>query len=100
MTTGQVIQEANLQVIDLVCDFEVTWSLLRRLPSRGRQPETAMTSQEMMKAKCKPGYWFVNVAPVDGSPDWHEQVEPHRTDGTLFGYTEKEFLAKQYRVAA
>lgn len=56
-----------------------------------------MTSQEMMKAKCKPGYWWVNVAPLDESPDWQAQVAPLKPDDKLFGYDVKEFMAKQYK---
>ena len=56
-----------------------------------------MTSQEMMKATAKPGYWWVNVANVDQPQNWQEQVKPHESRGLLFGYEEKEFLAKQYK---
>lgn len=56
-----------------------------------------MTTQEMMKAKAKPGYWFVNVANVDQPQDWQEQVKPYEASGLLFGYEEKEFMAKQYK---
>ena len=59
-----------------------------------------MTSQEMMKAKAKPGYHFVNVANVanvDQPQDWQEQVKPYEASGLLFGYEEKEFMAKQYK---
>lgn len=61
-----------------------------------------MTTQEMMKAKAKPGYWFVNIAPIDQPQNWVEQVmppdvNPNGYDGKLFGYDEKEFLAKQYK---
>ena len=51
----------------------------------------------MMKAKAKPGYWFVNVANVDQPQDWQEQVKPYESSGLLFGYEEKEFMAKQYK---
>jgi len=55
-----------------------------------------MTSQEMMKAKLKPGYWFVNVAPLGEKPIWTEQVAPH-TSTHLFGYEPSKLLAKQYK---
>lgn len=56
-----------------------------------------MTSQEMMHTPCKPGYWWQNVAAIGQAPDWRMVVAPHSTDGKLFGYEEKAFLAKQYR---
>jgi hypothetical protein len=62
-----------------------------------------MTSQEMMKAKAKPGYWFVNIAAVDQPQNWQEQVMPDSESDPnygiqkLFGYETKAFMAKQYR---
>jgi hypothetical protein len=59
-----------------------------------------MTSQEMMKAKAKPGYWFVNVAPLGDEPDWIEQRVPYfdpLADRKLFGYDAKEFMQRQYK---
>lgn len=56
-----------------------------------------MNSQEMMKSKAKPGYWFVNIAKLDEQPNWQEQVKPYETRGTIFGYDQAEFLAKQYK---
>ena len=56
-----------------------------------------MTSQEMMRTPCKPGYWWQNIAAIDQAPNWQMVVVPHSTDGKLFGYEEKAFLAKQYR---
>lgn len=57
-----------------------------------------MTSQEMMKATAKPGYWWRNIAAIDEQPNWVEEVAPHQTEpGLLFGYPEKGFLAKQYK---
>lgn len=68
-----------------------------------------MTSQEMLKhppiGKDK---IFVNVAVVDESPNWQVQNKPADWDiagnpnsdmykNKLFGYDEKEFLAKQYK---
>ena len=55
-----------------------------------------MTSQEMMRAKAPPGYWFVNVARIDADPDWVLQVMPPEENNLLFGYEQKEFLQKQY----
>lgn len=60
-----------------------------------------MTSKESRVYVCKPGYWLVNVAPLGETPDWQEQVMPPTQDPnakqTLFGYEEREFLAKQYK---
>lgn len=56
-----------------------------------------MTTQEMMKATAKPGYWFYNVANVDETPDWREQVKPPETNDLIFGYTPTALLAKQYK---
>ena len=59
-----------------------------------------MTSQEMFKApSLKPGYWFVNVAPLGSVPKWEIQVEQpaYGVGGKIFGYPEDEFLAKQYK---
>lgn len=56
-----------------------------------------MTSQEMMRADAKPGYWWVNVSPIDEPQNWEQQVAPLQPDNKLFGYGESEFLAKQYR---
>jgi hypothetical protein len=64
-----------------------------------------MTSQEMFKAKAKPGYCWVNVAALGEAPDWQEQVSPHGAMSdpnagirTLFGYDTQEFMARQYDV--
>lgn len=56
-----------------------------------------MTSQEMMRAKAKPGYWFINVAKIDQEPDWQERIKTPEPSNTLFGYDVAEFMAKQYR---
>jgi hypothetical protein len=56
-----------------------------------------MTSEEMMKAKHKPGYWWVNVAPLGSKPNWQEQVKPVSQAGKIFGYDAAEFMAKQYK---
>ena len=56
-----------------------------------------MTTKEMFKTPCKPGYWFVNVARVDESPRWVQQPKPVDTTGTLFGYEARAFMARQYR---
>lgn len=55
-----------------------------------------MTSQQMMHSKCKPGYWFVNVAKVNEPQDWKVQPIPHKIE-SLFGYAPKVLLAKQYK---
>jgi len=51
----------------------------------------------MMRATAKPGYWFVNVAPLGSAPNWVSQVAPIAESGLLFGYEQKEFLQKQYK---
>lgn len=61
-----------------------------------------MTSQELRHAPpLAPGYWYVNVARVDQTPDWRVQPKPPggspNDEPTLFGYDAKEFMAKQYR---
>lgn len=56
-----------------------------------------MTSQEAMKYTCKPGYWLWNVAKVDETPNWQEQVKPYESLDTLFGYDRAMFMAKQYK---
>ena len=56
-----------------------------------------MTTQEMMRARAKPGYWWVNVAKIDEAPDWVEQVKPHESN-LLFGYEPEVLMAKQYKV--
>jgi hypothetical protein len=56
-----------------------------------------MTSQEMMRATAKPGYWFVNVANVDEPQNWQEQIQPYDSGDTIFGYDRKEFMARQYK---
>jgi len=56
-----------------------------------------MTSQEMMRTKLPPGYWFWNVSLNGEKPDWRIQPMPPENRELLFGYPEKEFLAKQYR---
>lgn len=42
-----------------------------------------MTSKQMMKAKCPPGHWFVNIAPLGSKPNW--QVKPAPPRPKLFG---------------
>lgn len=56
-----------------------------------------MTSQEMMKEKCKPGYWFENVAKVGKPQNWIQVPIPHSSQGTIFDYEEKAFLNRQYK---
>ena len=67
-----------------------------------------MTSQEMMKALCPAGFIFSNVANVDEPQNWVLQEKPKNWDdegnpnhpvhdNKLFGYSEKEFMAKQYK---
>jgi len=56
-----------------------------------------MNSKQMMKTTAKPGYIWNNIAPLGEKPDWIEAVEIPNNDGKLFGYDEKEFLAKQYK---
>ena len=48
----------------------------------------------------KPGYCWENVAPLGADPVWREVVAPWSLTpktGTLFGYGERAFLAKQYK---
>lgn len=59
-----------------------------------------MSTQEMMRARHRPGYWWINVAALGEAPDWREQVAPLQADDRLFGYERDEFMAKQYRGAA
>jgi hypothetical protein len=67
-----------------------------------------MTSQEMMKAQCPKGFIFTNIAEVDEQQNWVLQEKPKRWDeegnpnhrmyeNQLFGYGQKEFMAKQYK---
>ena len=58
-----------------------------------------MNSQEMMKCKAKPGYWWENVAKIDEQPDWREVPVPHNPirNGEIFGQDERSFLARQYK---
>ena len=59
-----------------------------------------MTSLEMMKATAKPGFWFVNTAPLGDDPVWELQRAPYYdplVDSKLFGYDAKQFMARQYR---
>lgn len=58
-----------------------------------------MTSQEMMRATAKPGYWFANMATLGSAPNWVLQVAPLKKNNLLFGYEQKEFLQKQYKGA-
>lgn len=57
------------------------------------------TSAEILKLPPhKPGYCWTNVAPLGERPVWEERVAPWiASEGKLFGYDEKEFMAKQYR---
>ena len=59
-----------------------------------------MTSQEMLKRTCTPGYWFVNVAPLGEPTDWVEQRVPYfdpLADRKIFGYDAKDFMQRQYK---
>lgn len=51
----------------------------------------------MELSPCKPGYWYVNTAPLGEKPTWEQHPMPHDNSGKLFGYDEKEFMRKQYR---
>jgi hypothetical protein len=35
-----------------------------------------MTSKEMLKTQCKPGYWFVNTSSLGKKPNWQQQLAP------------------------
>lgn len=62
--------------------------------------DDAMTSHELRSAIAKPGYWFVNIAPLGSDPDWVEQIMPpdqDLNDDRLFGIGRTEFMRKQYR---
>lgn len=50
----------------------------------------------MQLPPCKPGYWYVNVAPLGELPVWEQQVMPVN-NGKLFGYEERDLLRKQYK---
>lgn len=67
-----------------------------------------MTSQEMMKVALKPEHIWCNVAALGCDPDWCQIPKPvdfdlagnpnsHIYEPKLFGYSEKQFLAKQYK---
>lgn len=56
-----------------------------------------MTSKEVIKRVCKPGYWFINIGKLGAPPDWKEVPVVPDTSDKLFGYEPKEFLKKQYR---
>ena len=58
-----------------------------------------LTSKEMLKTDAKPGYWWVNVAPLGEPPMWRQEVAPHES-GLLFGYEPTELMAKQYKRAS
>lgn len=45
----------------------------------------------------KPGYWYVNVAPLGRSPKWEAQIAPPVESGFLFGHAPADLLAKQYK---
>lgn len=48
--------------------------------------------------KLKPGYWWHDRAPLGaGYGDHYEVVAPQSNTKLLFGYEEKEFMAKQYK---
>lgn len=68
----------------------------RRVPCE--EGEACVTTKEMMRTSHRPGYWFVNVAPLGEAPNWEEQVAPVVEDESrLFGYDRDEFMQKQYR---
>lgn len=61
-----------------------------------------MTSKEIRKHICKPGYWLENVSPLGESPNWQERPMPPDcdvNDSRLFGYEQREFMAMQYKPA-
>lgn len=52
----------------------------------------------MQSPKLSDGYvWQWESTLGRGESVWREVVEPHETKGTLFGYDEKAFLARQYK---
>jgi len=52
----------------------------------------------MQSPKLSDGYvWQCESTLGRGESVWREVVEPHETKGTLFGYDEKAFLARQYK---
>jgi hypothetical protein len=48
--------------------------------------------------KLTPGYWW-NIESTMGSGEsvWREVVQPPSMEGTLFGYDEQAFMARQYK---
>lgn len=51
----------------------------------------------MAMPPCPPGKWYVNIAPLGEKPRWELRVQPPPENNRLFGYEEREFMAKQYR---
>ena len=56
-----------------------------------------MSRTIMSLPPLKPGYWWVNIAPIGDDPKWVQQPAPVSDEGKLFGYDAKTFMAKQYK---
>jgi hypothetical protein len=57
-----------------------------------------VTDRFMAGPALHAGYWWNDEAPLGaGFSVWREVVRPHNTDGKLFGYDAREFMAKQYK---
>ena len=60
---------------------------------------TAVEVERFMQGpKLSDGYvWHCESELGSGESVWREVVAPYETKGTLFGYEEKAFLARQYK---
>ena len=60
---------------------------------------TVTTCRFMQAPALKPGYIWINVSRLGAYPMEFLEVVDYSVnpDKTIFGYPEKEFLAKQYR---
>ena len=70
------------------------------MPHKFTNSDGAVTQVDRFMAgpKLKPGYWWHDRAPLgSGYGDHHEVVAPAPSGKLLFGYEEKEFMAKQYK---
>jgi hypothetical protein len=48
--------------------------------------------------KLADGYWWSLESELGSDENvWREVPSPHETKGTIFGYEEKAFLARQYK---
>lgn len=63
-----------------------------------RDGSTVETDRWLAGPELPNGYWWEIQSPLGGDESvWKAVPTPHDTTGTIFGYEERAFMARQYK---